>query len=197
MTDVDMTRTVIPKSDQLNADDLIAGPRTIKITSVSASNTPDQPVSIGFDGDGGRPWKPCKSMRRVLIALWGARGSGYVGKRVTLYRDESVKFGGIEVGGIRISHADIDSDMTIALTTTRGKRAPSVVRKLAPPVAQAVTLSDVTAALKAAGRNKAESFAWLTEQTGAHPTKIPPEKLAELLALAKALTPPPEPGSDG
>lgn len=133
MSDVDMSKTVDPKSDQLNADDLIAGPRTIKISKVTASSTPEQPVSVYFEGDNGKPWKPCKSMRRVLIALWGSKGSGYIGKRLTLYRDESVKFGGIETGGIRISHADIDSDTTIAITESRAKRKPTTIRKLAPP----------------------------------------------------------------
>jgi len=33
----DMSLHIAPKSEQLNADDLIAGPRTITITSVSAS----------------------------------------------------------------------------------------------------------------------------------------------------------------
>ena len=136
-TDVDMSKTVDPKSDQLNSDDLIAGPRTIRITKVTASFVPEQPVSVHYDGDGGRPWKPCKSMRRVLIALWGSKGSGYVGKRLTLYRDENVKFGGIEVGGIRISHADIDSDMTIAITESRAKRKPTRIRKLSAEAAMA------------------------------------------------------------
>jgi hypothetical protein len=137
MSEVDVSKTVDPKSDQLNADDLIAGPRTIKIVKVTASATPEQPVSLHYDGDNGKPWKPCKSMRRVLIALWGSKGSGYVGKRVTVYRDDSVKFGGIEVGGIRISHADIDSDVTIAITESRAKRKPTLIRKLAPEKAAA------------------------------------------------------------
>jgi hypothetical protein len=154
MSDVDMSKTVDPKSDQLNADDLIAGPRTIKITKITASSTPEQPVSVFYEGDNGKPWKPCKSMRRVLIALWGSKGSGYVGKRLTLYRDDSVKWGGIEIGGVRISHAEIDNDMTIAVTESKGKRKPTVIRKLPPekPAAPAVPLrKQLSEACKAAG----------------------------------------------
>ena len=63
---MDLSQTIIPKSDQLNADDLIAGPRTIRITAVSTGNA-EQPVVINYEGDNGRPYKPSKSMRRILV----------------------------------------------------------------------------------------------------------------------------------
>jgi len=128
----DLSHTITPKSDQLNADDMIAGPKTIKITAVSAvPSSSEQPVAISFSGDDGKPYKPCKSMRRVMVALWGADGSKYVGRSMTLFRDPSVKWGGIEVGGIRISHmSDIDADVSMALTETRAKRSKYTVRKL-------------------------------------------------------------------
>lgn len=121
---MNLNSTIIPKSDQLNADDLITGPRTIKITAIKAGSA-DQPVSISFEGDSGRPYKPCKSMRRVLVAMWGADGSAYVGRRLTIYRDTSVVWAGEPVGGIRISHAsDIPEAFQTSLTATRGKRKP-------------------------------------------------------------------------
>ena len=95
---IDMASTVVPKSDQLNADDLIAGPLDIVVTRVSKSETPEQPISVWFDGDGGRPFKPCKTMRRVMIAGWGADGASYVGRAMRLYRDDAVMFGGQQVG---------------------------------------------------------------------------------------------------
>lgn len=129
---MNLTTTIIPKSDQLNADDLIAGPRTIKITSVESGST-EQPVVIRYAGDNGRPYKPSKSMRRVFVALWGTDGNAYVGKWVTLYRDPGVKFGGEPVGGIKISHAsDIPEPLQIALTETRGRRRPHKVEPLEP-----------------------------------------------------------------
>ena len=132
MNDMDLSKTVEPKSDQLNADDLITGPKTIRVTKITASSTPEQPVSVHYEGDNGKPYKPCKSMRRVMIALWGAKASEYIGKRLTLYRDDAVKWGGIEIGGIRISHADIAADQMIAVTESRGKRKPTLIRKLEP-----------------------------------------------------------------
>lgn len=127
----DMTMTVVPKSDQLNADDLIAGPRTITITRVQIGESAEQPVSVFFDGDNGKPWKPCKQMRRVMIHCWGPDAKVYAGRRVTIYRDPTVKYGGFEVGGIRISHmSDIDKDQVMALTVTKAQRRPFTVKPL-------------------------------------------------------------------
>lgn len=127
----DLSTTIAPKSDQLNADDLIAGPRTITITSVRGCDDPDQPVAVHFEGDNKKPYKPCKSMRRVMVHCWGADGNTYPGRRMTLYRDESVQFGGIKVGGIRISHmSHIDRETVLALTATRAKRTPYTVKPL-------------------------------------------------------------------
>lgn len=128
---MDLTSTIIPKSDQLNSDDLISGPRTIKITNVLPGSK-EQPISITYEGDNARPYKPSKSMRRVLVTLWGKEGDVYIGRRLTLYRDESVKFGGDQVGGIKISHAsDIAGTQSMMLTETRGKKKPHVVEVLA------------------------------------------------------------------
>jgi hypothetical protein len=121
--------TITPRSDQLNADDLLCGPITVKVTSVKRGDAV-QPVIIGIDGDR-QPYKPCKSMRRVLIAAWGDKGADWVGKSMTLYCDPSVVFGGVRVGGIRISHlSHIPNDTTFLLTTARGKRGEFPVKRL-------------------------------------------------------------------
>lgn len=128
----DMAPAIIPKSDQLNADDLLAGPITIKITGVTVRGGQEQPVSIHYEGDNGKPYKSCKSMNRVLVAAWGPDSSKYVGRSLTLYCDPKVKWGGMEVGGIRISHmSDIDSPLTMALTVTRANKKPFTVKPLA------------------------------------------------------------------
>jgi hypothetical protein len=127
----DMRATIIPKSDQLNADDLIGRDMTIKITGVDIKGGQEQPVSIHFEGDNGKPYKACKSMCRVMVSAWGADSKKYVGRSMTLYRDAKVKWGGLEVGGIRISHmSDIPEDMTMALTVTRANKKPFTVRPI-------------------------------------------------------------------
>lgn len=127
----DMTQTIAPKSDQLNADDLIGKTMTIEVAKVMLSGAADQPVSIHFKGDNGKPYKPCKSMRRVLVRVWGGDGNAYVGRRMTIYRDDEVVFGGQKVGGIRISHmSGIQQPVTMALTATRASRKPFTVKPL-------------------------------------------------------------------
>ena len=131
MSSIDLSKTIAPKSDQLNADDLIGGPRTITVTAVKLA-AEDQPVSIHFVGDDGKPYKPCKSMRRVLVKAWGPDGAQYPGRSMTLYLDESVRFGGAAVGGIRISHlSHISKSLTMALTATRATKKAYTVGVLA------------------------------------------------------------------
>jgi hypothetical protein len=127
----DMAPTITPKSDQLNADDLLAGPRTITIREVKIAPGTEQPVGVFFDGDGNKPYLPCKSMRRVMVAVWGPDASAYAGRSMTIYRDPTVTWGGLEVGGIRISHmSHIDKTMVIVLTATKKARKPFTVEPL-------------------------------------------------------------------
>jgi len=70
-------------------------------------------------------------MRRALISAWGENGKDWIGKSMTLYCDPSVKFGGVAVGGIRVSHmSHLQSDLSLSLTSTRGKRTPHLIKKL-------------------------------------------------------------------
>lgn len=116
--------TIIPKSDQLNAEQLLAGPMTLTVTEVRTSASDEQPVVIHYEGENGRPYKPCKTMRKVLILAWGEDGRQWAGKSMTVYNQPDVKFGGAEVGGIRISHlSDIPKPIKVNLTSTRGKKA--------------------------------------------------------------------------
>lgn len=127
----DMSGVIIPKSDQINAEDFIAGPRSYTIEGVSISPGTEQPVNIKLVGEP-RLFRPCKSMSRVLVSAWGPDASVYRGRSLTLYRDPKVKWGGMEVGGIRISHmSNIEREMLLQLTATKGKRAPHIVKPLA------------------------------------------------------------------
>ena len=126
----DMSPVIVPKSDQINADDLISGPMTITIRDVRISGGQDQPVSIYFEGND-KAFRPCKSMSRVLVQGWGANSSNYIGRSLTLYRDPTVKWAGMEVGGIRISHmSHIDGEKLMMLTATKGSRKPHKVKPL-------------------------------------------------------------------
>jgi hypothetical protein len=171
----DMTSVIQPKSDQLNFDDFCGGKTlTIKITKVSKVSG-EQPILINYENDGGKPWKPCKSMCRVLVNCWGGQGQSYVGKSLTLYGDPTVKWAGMEVGGIRISHlSDIPAERVMALTTSKSNRKPFTVKPLV------MTIDTDLEALKqecrdVAGQGGAALDAWLKA--------VPKEKKKHLAAF--------------
>jgi len=175
--------TAEPRSDQWNADDFIGGSRTFAIAGVK-DGTAEQKYDIALEGET-RAWRPPLGMIRVLMQAWGDESKVWVGRRVTLYRDPTIRFGSDVLGGIRISHlSHIDKPMNFKVTTTRGKRATYTVQPIpdAAPVAtrdfleEAGKLSDV-AALRAL---------WKEAQSGG----ADPSTLAKIQALA---TPAPVP----
>lgn len=132
---VDLMDTLAPKSDQLNADDLIGGKTLIiKITKVTGGGSAEQPIAIHFEGDNGKPYKPGLAMRRVIAQLWQipkGNPDKYVGRMLTLYRDPDITFGKDKVGGIRISHAShIDGEQETSMTVSKGKRKSHIVRPI-------------------------------------------------------------------
>lgn len=134
-----MKITAEPRSDQWNADDFIGGPRTFTIAGVKAG-TAEQKYDIELVEGQGRSWRPPLTVLRLLIAAWGDEAANWTGKKVTLYRDETVSFGPDAVGGIRVSNmSDLptgNKPFTVKLTTKRGKRASYTVEPLAilPPI---------------------------------------------------------------
>jgi hypothetical protein len=142
---MDMTATIAPKSDQLNADDLISGPITVTVAEVAAGS-PEQPVDVKLVEYPGRAYRPSKSMRRILVSAWGAEASAYAGRRITLYRNPEIMFGRDKVGGIEISAlSDIDKPLTVALTATRGRRKNFTVQPL-PAIVQRDWLAELALA---------------------------------------------------
>jgi hypothetical protein len=70
-------------------------------------------------------------MRKVLIFAWGEDGSQWQGRMLTLYNKRDVKWGGVEVGGIRISHmSHVPADVKLSLAVTRGKKEPIIIKRL-------------------------------------------------------------------
>ena len=132
---MDITDSLAANSAQQNYDEYLAGPKTVTVAEVT-QGTVEQPVNVELVEFPGKPFKPANSVRRVLAAAWGTDASQWTGRRLTIYGDPSVRYGGKEVGGLRVSHVShIDKPITVALTVTRGKRAPFTVQPLpdAPP----------------------------------------------------------------
>ena len=117
----DISDTLAPKSNQLDAVDLLDGPRIFTITECVTRSHEEQPTTIKL-AEFPRPWKPGKNQRRVLAYCWGGKGSLYAGRRVELYCDTSVLYAGEKVGGIRIrALSHIDGPMDAPIIPTRGK----------------------------------------------------------------------------
>lgn len=159
----DVSKAIQAKSDQLNADDLIGGPITIKITDVDVQ-TSEQPIGISYEGDNKRPWRPCKTAARCLAAIWGSNAAQWVGMHCTIYNDPTVTWAGAAVGGIRVSHMEgLDKPRSLQLAKTRGKKGavtiqPLVINKTdTPPVDNEPILQ---AARDAANKGKDEFLKW-------------------------------------
>lgn len=127
-----MLDTVKPKSDQMNFEDFLGRDSiVIKITKVTTDGPIDQPVSIFYEGESLKPYKPNKSMRRVLIHCWGIEKDVYIGRSLRLFGNPKVKWAGAEAGGIQISEfSNIEKAMTINLTVSRGKKEKFTVNPL-------------------------------------------------------------------
>ena len=198
---MDITETITPRSDQLNAEDLLTGPRTVTVTEVRRGSA-EQPVDIVTQEFGpGRPFKPSKTVRRILVSAWGAETTAYVGRRMTLYRDPAVRFGGQDVGGIRVSHlSHISKRISLALTVTRGKRATYVVDPLpeSEPMSTREQHQQVSALLDEAGvTDPHEKLKYLTQKLGRafkSPQTLTHEEAAVLIEFLETSGQPDEPG---
>ena len=150
MNDIDIRAAAAPRSDQTNYEDLLGGPRTVRVAEVKAGSK-EQPIEIHYEGGDGKPYKPCKSMLRVLIAAWGDKGADWIGRSMTLYGDHEVVFGGVKIGGIRISHVShIEQPISVLLSTSRGKRKPYLIHPLTIREMPAAEFADVLARMAAA-----------------------------------------------
>ncbi|MGB3480854.1 MAG: hypothetical protein WBB07_01390 [Mycobacterium sp.] len=69
---MDISDTLAPKSDQLNAEDLLTSTRTVTIEKVVRKSSDEQPLDVDLTEFPGRPFRPSKTVRRILAAVWGS-----------------------------------------------------------------------------------------------------------------------------
>lgn len=179
-----MKITAEPRSDQWNAEDFIGSPRTFTIAGVRVG-TAEQKYDILLEGEE-RVWRPPLTVLRLLMAGWGDDSTVWVGRRVTLYCDESIRFGKDLTGGIRISHMSNLPDgkpLRKSLQESRGKRKTHVIDPL-PDVAPTPTepTAEEVAACVDVDQLKAM---WRTSS---------PERRAQIEARVADLNNEPEPG---
>lgn len=129
---LDVTPFIKAKSDQLNGDDLVTGPIVVQINDVRRTGDPKQPYALTISG-GHMPFKPCKTVLRVLAAAWGVDAGAWRGRWMRLFRDPTVRWSGEAAGGIRVNAlSHIDATMTLALAEARGKKKAERVDVLRP-----------------------------------------------------------------
>jgi hypothetical protein len=151
----DMSAVIVAKSDQINADDLIAGPRIVTIAGVKISPGTEQPVQMALEGTD-KLFRPCKTVSRVIVALWGADANQYVGKSLRLFRDPTVTWAGVKVGGIRIDQAShIDAERTLVV---KESQKASKVHKIKPLKVEPVQSSGITIESATKALNMAETI---------------------------------------
>lgn len=128
---LDVSGTILSKSDQLNASDLIGNEMILTVSNVNLVSSPDQPMVINWEGDDGRPYRPCKSMRRVLVGLWGKDASQWIGRSIGVYNEPTVKWAGKEEGGIRIkSLSHIDKNKSVTTSESQHKKITYLISVL-------------------------------------------------------------------
>lgn len=126
-----LQRATQAKSDQLNSCDILGGSLVAKILDVKSGSS-EQPVIIVIDS-WPQPWKPSKTSLRVLCACWGNEPQNWIGRYAVLFCDETVKFGGEAIGGIRTSHlSHITGTKKVAVNTTRGKKGIQTIEPYYP-----------------------------------------------------------------
>lgn len=148
---MNISKAIIAKSDQLNSSDLIGGPQTVTIAEVREGNS-DQPVQIHLVEWPGRPFKPSKTVLRILDYAWGEETDDWPqGARMTVFRDPTAKWAGEEVGGIRVSHlSHIAEPFKLALRESQKKSNLHTIQRL-PDVAPTGPTPDELAAQIADG----------------------------------------------
>jgi len=152
------------KSDQINAIDLIGGPQTFTIESVS-HGTPEQPMNIHLVESPGKAYRPSRTMRRFMAKTWGWPPTTWAGKRLTIYRNPKTRFGKDEVGGIEISHvSDISAPMTFVLPGAKGARPKSWTAQPLVESVQEVPADVIETATKAHAEGNLEAYKqWLVD----------------------------------
>lgn len=127
-----LQQALAPKSDQLNADDLIAANKIIVISGVNINLGSEQKIIINYYGDNGKPWKPSKGMGRVLTELLGGDPDKWVGETVELFRNPEIRFGKEKCGGIQIAGMSaVRNVTTLLITTAKGKKSSITINPIA------------------------------------------------------------------
>jgi hypothetical protein len=198
----DFAETLVAKSDQINAADLVGSTMIIKITKVVVNKNEAQKVSISFEGSD-KFFRPCLGMRRLMAEIWGADPRVFIGRSMMLFRDPDVPYGKTMPGGVRISNmSHMDKPKTVVVPIRRGQVKEYTVMPLVVSVStspkpvdtppETPAIDPMPLARAAASQGKAAFTAWWNGDGKPYREQVKPN-MAELTELAaKADAPPPD-----
>ena len=158
---MDISDSLAANSNQQNYDEYLAGPKTVTVSEVK-KGTAEQPVEVHLSEFPGKPFKPAKTVRRLLAKVWGTDASQWAGRRLTIYGDPEVRYGGKSVGGLRVSHVShIDKPVEVLLTESRGKKRAHTVHPLVEAAQPVYAPSqDFIALMQAATTGDEKNHVW-------------------------------------
>lgn len=153
MDDLDMTASTEARSDQINAADLVSGPRTYTIEKV-AKGSAGYPFDFHLVESPGKVYRPNLGMRRVIVKAWGPKPAAYHGRRLTLFNEPTVIYAGAEIGGIRISHlSHLSKPLKTSLVISQKKKEPYIIQPL---------VESTPAPVESIASQAAKAVAWFT-----------------------------------
>ncbi|GAA2941148.1 hypothetical protein [Glutamicibacter bergerei] len=189
---MDISKTLLAKSDRLNAADLSGAPIVATIENVRQGDG-TKPVIIDLVGMNGRPWIPSLGMRRIIAKAWGTETNDWIGRLVKLVNNPEVVYAGQAVGGVEIiALSHIEKAFTVPKRVSQKKTVPHHVEVLAEPVTEPwrAQWQAITNALSEAGYTGDPQAMLATAgqvigQQWDHPNKISAEDAQKILAAVR------------
>ncbi|QLF83862.1 hypothetical protein SEA_MOOSEHEAD_53 [Gordonia phage Moosehead] len=172
-----MKITAEPRSDQWNADDFVGGKAKVFTIADVKVGSAEQKYDIHLTEGNGRAWRPPLTVIRILMDAWGDESDDWIGRRVALYREASVRFGKDQVGGIRISHmSDLptgDRPFEHMVSESRGRKQKVIIKPLPAsfkPIPESFVAKVEAGGLSVEDRAKASEY--LDKLTDADPAEV-------------------------
>ncbi|HJX77305.1 hypothetical protein [Glutamicibacter sp.] len=189
---MDISKTLLAKSDRLNAADLSGAPIVATIENVRQGDG-TKPVIIDLVGMNGRPWIPSLGMRRIIAKAWGTETNDWIGRLVKLVNNPEVVYAGQAVGGVEIiALSHIEKAFTVPKRVSQKKTVPHHVDVLSEPVTepwraqwQAISNALTEAGYTGDPQAMLATAGQVIGQQWDHPNKISAEDAQKILAAVR------------
>jgi len=112
---MDLSDTIQVDSSQINSADLFE-PRIFRLVGIQRGPDQRRPIEYRLEGED-KVFRPCKTVRRILVKAWGKDGNDHIGHLVRLYCDPTVRNPkGTVVGGTRVNGLSHTTKTTITVS---------------------------------------------------------------------------------